>query len=117
MWKEIKDTGWKVSDKGEIMRPNGTISKFRTSGYAECKFGFVHRIVAYYFCNPPKEVNDNWVCEGYEVHHKDLNPRNNRADNLVYVTHEEHKEIHKKKIRRVKQVKQREYVRPILINM
>lgn len=93
-WKEIKDTGWKVSDLGHIMTPNGVISRFRTKGYSETKYGYVHRIVAYYFCNPPCEANEKWVCEGYAVHHINGDPTDNRAENLKYLTHEEHKRVH-----------------------
>lgn len=94
IWKDVKDTGWKVSNMGNMMKPSGRIVKFRSKGYRKCAVGMVHRIVAYYFCNPPAEVNERWVCKGYEVHHKNKNPYDNRAENLVYLTHEEHKKLH-----------------------
>lgn len=47
----------------------------------------VNRIVAEYFC-------DNFSADK-QVHHKDLNSRNNRADNLVCLTRAEHEEIHR----------------------
>lgn len=100
IWKNVKDTGWKVSATGKVMKPNGHIINFRSRGYRECELGMVHRIVAYYFCNPPCEANKRWVCEGYEVHHKNRIPSDNRADNLVYVTHDEHKRIHQTKYQR-----------------
>ena len=96
-WKNIRETGYKVSNDGDIMKPNGEVIKFRSKTYRKCDVGFVHRIVAYYFCNPPSEANDKFVCEGYEVHHKDLDPSNNKAENLVYLTYQEHKEAHKVK--------------------
>lgn len=97
-WKDIYD-GWKVSNMGNIMKPNGKVMNFRSKGYRECEIGMVHRIVAYFFCNPPCEANKRWVCEGYEVHHKNRLPWDNRAENLVYLTHEEHKAVHKNKNR------------------
>ena len=48
----------------------------------------IHRLVAQYFC-------DNFSIEK-EVHHKDLNTRNNKADNLICLTQEQHIELHKK---------------------
>lgn len=48
----------------------------------------IHRLVAQYFC-------DNFSTEK-EVHHKDLNTRNNKADNLICLTQEQHIELHKK---------------------
>lgn len=93
-WKKIKD-GWEVSSEGNIKKPDGNIIKFRSRGYRRCDLGLVHRIVAYYFCNPPGPVNEAWVCEGYEVHHKNKHPWDNRAENLIYLTHQEHREIHK----------------------
>lgn len=100
VWKDIRETGWKVSNEGRIMNKRGHISTFTTKGYPECKVGIVHRIVAYYFCNPPCEADNNWNCLGYEVHHKNRITTDNRAVNLEYVTYEQHKEIHKKKIKR-----------------
>lgn len=99
-WKEILDTNWKVSSEGNIMKPDGKIIHFRSRGYRECELGKVHRIVAYYFCNPPTEANERWVCPGYEVHHKNRQPWDNRASNLEYLTYEEHNEVHKHKQRR-----------------
>lgn len=94
-WKDIKDTGWKVSSLGNMMKPDGRCINFRSNDYRKCELGWVHRIVAYYFCNPPCEANKSWVCEGYAVHHVNRNPADNRAENLKYLTHEEHRKVHK----------------------
>lgn len=50
---------------------------------------YIHRLVAFVFC-----VNDDTEHKT-EVHHIDVNPLNNKADNLVWLTPEEHREIHK----------------------
>lgn len=50
----------------------------------------IHRLVAEVFCNNP-------VPElATEVHHKNVNSLDNRADNLVWLTTSEHKAIHRK---------------------
>ena len=41
------------------------------------------------------EICGKWF-EGCQVHHKDGNPLNNRADNLMVISKEEHTAIHKK---------------------
>lgn len=48
----------------------------------------IHRMVAQHFC-------DNFSVEK-EVHHIDLNSRNNKAENLICLSKEEHRETHKK---------------------
>ena len=50
---------------------------------------YIHRLVAEVFCFNPDLENKT------EVHHKDVNSLNNRADNLIWLTPEEHREIHK----------------------
>lgn len=47
----------------------------------------VHKLVAEAFVDNPENKP--------EVHHKDFNPANNCAENLMYVTREEHMLIHK----------------------
>ena len=49
----------------------------------------VSRLVAFAF----PEICGEWF-EGCQVHHKDLNPANNRADNLIVLTGDEHFSIH-----------------------
>ena len=41
------------------------------------------------------EICGKWF-EGCEVHHKDHNPLNNNAENLIVLTKEEHLDIHRK---------------------
>lgn len=89
-WKDIRDTGWKVSDLGNIMKPNGKVIQFRTDGYRECEVGKVHKLVATYFCNPPEDTT------GWCVHHKNKIPSDNRAENLVWMRFKDHQELHTK---------------------
>ena len=49
----------------------------------------VHILVAKAF----PEICGKWF-DGCQVHHKDQNPLNNRADNLVCLSADEHKQIH-----------------------
>lgn len=50
---------------------------------------YTYRIIAYAF----PEICGEWF-DGCEVHHIDHNPQNNRAENLMVVTPEEHHLIH-----------------------
>lgn len=50
---------------------------------------FVSNIVAKAF----QDICGEWF-DDCEVHHKDFNPTNNNADNLIILTKEEHKQIH-----------------------
>ena len=55
------------------------------------KFIETHLLVAKAF----PEICGEWF-EGCEVHHKDFNKLNNRADNLIVLTKEEHNKLHLK---------------------
>lgn len=50
---------------------------------------YIHRLVALLFCSNPDPEHKT------EVHHKDVNSLNNKAENLVWLTPEEHRAIHK----------------------
>lgn len=47
----------------------------------------IHRLVAEAFLGP--------LPYGYETHHKDEDNWNNRADNIVYLSHDDHKAAHR----------------------
>ena len=96
-WKKVEGTGYMISDEGSVLKPNGKILRFRGTSYRRVpKLGFVHCLVAYHFLEHPiSDKYGRWSFVGYEVHHKDRNPSNNRAGNLVYLTKEEHRKLHR----------------------
>ena len=93
-------SGLKVARDGEIWIPksggqpehftygtnNGNI-RFRVE-YKGKKY-YPHKLVAEVFLN-----NNKPIPKGYHVHHIDGNPTNNRVENLLILTHIEHKHIH-----------------------
>lgn len=111
VWKEIKETDgvYYISNRGRIKSYHGynaIILKPYTcnnSSYATVDIivngqrcsAKVHRFVAFYFLEVPKEPSF------YEVHHKDFNRFNNDANNLEWLTisehHKKHSERKKKK--------------------
>lgn len=50
---------------------------------------FVHRIVAAAFLPVPESIN-------FQLHHIDKNPRNNKAENLVWLSPKDHQQLHRK---------------------
>lgn len=95
-WKQI-DFNYFVSNHGRVksfVKWKSRILKQRenTNGYLRVElYGkkiLTHKLVAKYFLDKPKE-------EYTEIHHIDLNNKNNNADNLIYLTKEQHKQIHK----------------------
>lgn len=48
---------------------------------------FVHRLVAQCFLEQPKDIDD-------QLHHIDFNSKNNKANNLVWLSPAEHQKIH-----------------------
>lgn len=102
-WLQIKDLpeGYMVSNKGRVKTGNKLSKLFiRSNNYVQWRAvnpskGIannykLHRLVADHFCHTTK---DKSKCH---VHHKDCNPQNNAADNLEWLTPEEHYEAHRK---------------------
>lgn len=58
----------------------------------------IHRTVAEYFIPNPENKPD--------VHHIDHNPFNNRVDNLMWVTKEEHAKLHPERYEKAKETRQ-----------
>lgn len=87
-WKYI-DNNW-VSDLGNV-KYNGKVTKCNGYFFLTKEKEYVHILVAKAFCN--------WF-DGCDVHHINLNKLDNRVENLICLTHEEHSKIHK--IERVK---------------
>jgi len=96
-WKPIKNWPYEVSSLGRVRRIGGGYGSMHhriiggTSGgtkrnypvvslscNGKIKWAFRHKLVAEAFIGQ--------CPDGMEVHHKDHNPRNSRADNLEYVT-------------------------------
>lgn len=63
---------------------------------------YIHRLVALLFCQNSDPEHKT------EVHHKDVNSLNNKADNLEWLTPEEHKEKHKQLRKDAKERKKHE---------
>jgi hypothetical protein len=101
-WKEIDDTNglYLISDKGrvkslanyeaKILKPNILNGYERVDiMYNKQRYSkLVSRLVAAAFIDNPKHID-------MQLHHKDGNRLNNRADNLVWLTQIEHAAIHK----------------------
>lgn len=64
--------------------------KVNLSKEGKCYYFTVYQLVARAF----PEICGEWF-DGCEVHHKDLNPINNDADNLAVLTKKQHDAIHK----------------------
>jgi len=103
-WKFINNSDWQISDLGNVKKPTGKLINFKTKNYRQFTYidhnnlshsVFVHRMVALYFCNPPEGTHLNGICEGYNIHRKNIIKYDNRAESLVYITIEEHQQIHK----------------------
>lgn len=84
MWKEIKDSGYFISSKGEVKNPKGkTLKPQKTrNGYLRVcingKYQRIHRLVAEAFVSNYNNYN--------QINHKDGNKANNNANNLEWCT-------------------------------
>ena len=47
----------------------------------------IHRLVAAAFLEPPQNID-------MQIHHKDFDSTNNKADNLIWLNPQQHKQIH-----------------------
>ena len=85
--------GWMVSNCGRFCDSKGrlTYGNPKTSGYRRVRmvreWFFAHRVVAITFHGPPPDPS------AWQVHHKDGDASNNRAQNLTYVTGAENIQI------------------------
>ncbi len=105
-FKEIENTDGKyfISNYGRVkslMGYNAIILKpyITPNGYYRLQIiqdgkptnWFIHSLVATAFLDPPKSLN----CQ---IHHKDFNSLNNKADNLEYLSPVEHRKKHNERI-------------------
>ncbi len=99
IWMETKIEGYYVSNLGRCMGKRGILKpEEHTSGYLRIAFSrygrfYVHRLVAEYFIK-----NDN--TEKNIVNHIDGDKRNNKAENLEWVTPSENLIHHYKSIKK-----------------
>lgn len=95
VWRHLNFINCDVSNTGRVKRGNIIYSPFLQNGTKprisiDKKKYFISVLVARAF----PEICGEWF-PGAEVHHKDCNPNNNLPNNLVVLTHEQHKQIHK----------------------
>ena len=90
-YPNIKRSQYAVSTEGQVFNVirQTTLSQAYQNGYAIVSLPtidgnitkvFVHRLVAYAFCNPPKDI------ENYVVNHIDGNKLNNCCGNLEWIS-------------------------------
>ena len=95
LWKDISNcSGYQISSLGRVRGPRGirklTFRKDRRVQVIIHKRTYaIHRLVAEAFIPNPNNYT--------EVHHKDKNPMNNRVDNLLWCSFEQHWEFHRAK--------------------
>ena len=59
---------------------------------------YIHRVVAYLFCDHPEGVNPDELLEKdspWEAHHINKDRYDNRADNLIWLLNSDHDKIHR----------------------
>ena len=102
VWKEIENTNalYYVSNYGRIKSFSGyearILKPFKTlKGYYRVDIfkdeqrttKLIHRLVAAAFLEPPQNID-------MQIHHKDFDSTNNKADNLIWLNPQQHKQIH-----------------------
>lgn len=90
---------YQVSSLGRFKGPKsflkGDIGDMGKTRYVLYKNGQRHKLMGHILVALTfPEICGTWFY-GCEVHHKDCNPRNNSACNLLVLSHEEHKNIHR----------------------
>lgn len=80
---------------GEVAKPTGsrTYGFIRSDGHRGVRYQGkehqVHIIIAELYLNGNKPLP-----EGYDVHHINFNPEDNRVENLLIISHGEHRKLH-----------------------
>lgn len=101
-WQEIQGTNGKyyISNYGRVKslcKYNAIILQpyKKHNGYLIVKINgkntMIHRLVAFAFCQ------NNFTGQKVEIHHKDSNRSNNKADNLMILSVAEHHKLHNEK--------------------
>lgn len=105
VWKDIELTNgiYKISNLGRVKSLTGYEARIlkptrNLQGYSRVDISqekqratkLIHRLVAAAFLLPPKSID-------MQIHHKDFDNTNNKADNLEWLTPNQHKEIHLKR--------------------
>lgn len=105
VWKDIELTNgiYKISNLGRVKSLTGYEARIlkttrNLKGYLRVDIiqekqratKLVHRLVAAAFLMQPHNID-------MQIHHKDFDNTNNKADNLQWLTPKEHKEIHLKR--------------------
>lgn len=70
-------------------KPDGHIMVYRPEHPKSDKYGYIGEHIVVW-----EEAHGMYVPDGYDVHHKDLNPSNNDPGNLVLMLHGEHTRLH-----------------------
>lgn len=119
MWRTVKKTKkgkplWDINEQGKLYSYRtqsliGKLSRKEHPYYCVSDSGktvYIHTLVAKAF----PEICGEWF-EGCEVHHKDCNPLNNCAENLIVCTKEEHLLFHKKYKEELENKRFRQYLK------